>query len=80
MNKKLLRLKADERIGNRHITVQRHISLTYPLHWHNYFEIEIIVEGAGAYIFNGKSYPISKGDAFLLTPVDFHEIDRKSVV
>ena len=80
MNKKLLRLKADEWIGNRHITVQRHISLTYPLHWHNYFEIEIIIEGAGAYIFNGKSYPISKGDAFLLTPVDFHEIENSSPI
>ncbi len=80
MNDKLLRLRADDKIGNRHIAVERHISLDYPQHWHNYFEIEIIVKGDGMYIFNGTSYPIGKGDAFLLTPVDFHEIEASSPI
>ena len=71
---------AGDEIGNRHIAVERHISLDYPQHWHNYFEIEIIVDGTGSYIFNGTAYPISKGDAFLLTPVDFHEIEATSPI
>lgn len=80
MYDKLLRLKADDKIGNRHIAVDRHFSLDYPQHWHNYFEIEVIVKGAGMYIFNGTAYPIGKGDAFLLTPVDFHEIKASSPI
>lgn len=74
----LPRLMAGDEIGNRHITVERHVSLDYPQHWHNYFEIEIIVEGTGSYIFNGIAFPIGKGDAFLLTPVDFHQIEATS--
>lgn len=80
MNNKLLCLRAYDRIGNRHIAVNRHISLDYPQHWHNYFEIEIIVDGTGTHIFNGTAYPISKGDVYILTPVDFHEIKASSPV
>lgn len=72
-------MAADE-IGSQHITVERHISLDYPQHWHNYFEIEIIVEGAGTHILNGTAYPISKGNAYLLSPVDFHEIKASSPI
>ncbi len=78
--KKIPRLMAGDKIGNRHIAVERHISLDYPQHWHNYFEVEIIVSGTGQYIYNGTAYPISKGDAYLLTPVDFHEIEALSPV
>lgn len=78
--KNLLRLMTGDKIGNRHIDVEKHISLDYPLHWHNYFEIEIIIDGTGSYIFNGTAYSISKGDAYLLTPVDFHEIKSSSPV
>lgn len=64
----------DEEFRNRHIAVERHISLDYPQHWHDYFEIEIVAEGSGTHVFNGVAYPFSKGDAYFLTPVDFHEI------
>lgn len=76
----LLRLKADSNIGSGHGRVNRHRFSSYPLHWHNYFEIEIITEGCGQHLFNGESYPISKGEAYLLTPVDFHEIEAASTV
>lgn len=78
--KSLPRLMTGDKIGNRHIAVEKHISLDYPLHWHNYFEIEIIMKGTGMYIFNGTAYPIVKGDAFLLTPVDFHGIEASSPI
>lgn len=78
--KNLPRFMAGDKIGNRHIAVERHFSLDCPQHWHNYFEIEIIVDGTGSYIFNNTAYPISKGDAFLLTPVDFHEIETSSPI
>ena len=47
---------------------------SYPLHWHDFFEIELIKEGSGTHILNGKKYPISKGCAYLLRPADYHEI------
>ena len=78
--KSLPRLMTGDKIGNRHVAVEKHISLDYPLHWHNYFEIEIIIDGTGSYIFNGTAYSINKGDAYLLTPVDFHEIEASSPV
>lgn len=80
MQNKPLRLMAGEAIGDRHIAVEKHISLDYPQHWHNYFEIEIVGEGAGTHVVNGTEYPIRKGDAYLLTPIDFHEIRASSTV
>lgn len=45
-----------------------------PLHWHEYFEAEIILEGKGTQSLNGKKYPLHKGALYFLTPADFHEI------
>lgn len=66
------RLIADNYIGDVHISVQRHISNDYPLHWHNYFEIEFLLSGSGIYTYNNEQFPINKGDAYILTPSFFH--------
>lgn len=50
----------------------------FPLHWHNYFEIEFIVSGSGKHILNGVTYDIKQGDAYILSPVDFHAIEADS--
>ena len=55
------------------LTVERHTVVGgHPLHWHSYFEIEIILSGAGKYIINDIEYDISANDAFFLSPTDFH--------
>lgn len=41
-------------------------------HWHDYFEIELIIEGKSEHLLNNKSYHISRGDLCLLTYFDFH--------
>ena len=41
---------------------------------HDYYEIEYIVEGSGIVTINDISYPFSIGSAFLITPVDFEQI------
>lgn len=46
----------------------------YPLHWHDYYEIEYIVSGRGRQILNGVEYPILPGVIHFLTPTDFHEL------
>jgi len=38
------------------------------LHWHDYFEIEIVLDGTGTHQYNGTNYPLSEGCAYLLTP------------
>ena len=69
------RLQADQWIGRRHICVERHFTQGYPQHWHNYFELELILSGSGFHVYNGTECSVSKGDAYLLTPVDFHGIE-----
>lgn len=51
---------------------------SYATHWHDYFEIEMIVEGTAHHILNGTEYNLAKGDIYLLSPVDFHEIHPTS--
>lgn len=41
-------------------------------HWHDYYELEIILSGEGTTVINGKNYHVSKGSLFFLTPTDFH--------
>lgn len=73
--KELLRLKASEKTGDRHISVTHHTSLNYPQHWHDYFEIEVVLKGTGTHHYNGIAYTLEEGDIYLLTPVDFHGIE-----
>ena len=51
---------------------------SFELHWHDFFEIEIITGGKGVQILNGKEYPIRKGQISLLTTTDFHEFITSS--
>ena len=44
------------------------------LHWHDYFEIEIVLDGTGTHQYNGTIYPMSAGCAYLLTPMDIHAL------
>lgn len=48
--------------------------LTKGVHWHNYFEVEIVLDGRSEHILNNKSYEISRGSACLFTFFDFHTI------
>lgn len=47
---------------------------TYPLHWHDCYEIALILHGSGQHIVNGQIHPFTPGTLFLLTPVDFHQL------
>ena len=45
------------------------------LHWHDFYEIEIIVSGAGSCEINGNKYELKSGRCFFLTPQDVHFVD-----
>lgn len=42
------------------------------MHWHDYFEFEILMDGEITHILNGKSYTLKRGYAHLLRYSDFH--------
>ena len=66
--------------NGRSLMVEKHTVVGgHPLHWHSYFEIEIILSGSGKYIINDVEYDISENDAFFLNPTDFHYLDVNEV-
>ncbi len=44
------------------------------VHWHDYFEFEIVADGVGSHLYNDTCQRISRGSAYLLTPFDFHTV------
>lgn len=44
-----------------------------PLHGHDFYELDIILDGENRGTLNSEAISISKGDVFFMTPVDFHE-------
>ena len=59
-------------IGTKKISsVKRTVIRGYPLHWHEYYEIEYIISGHGIYVINDVEYEFGPGTLFFMTPVDF---------
>ena len=50
----------------------------FPLHWHNFFELEIVLQGHAVQLLNGKEYKISRGCAYILSPTDYHKVTISS--
>lgn len=46
----------------------------FPLHWHDCYEMALVVCGSGRQIVNGREHALKPGTLFLLTPVDFHAL------
>ncbi len=42
------------------------------MHWHEYFEIALCLEGAGRFQFGRRSYPAAPGDVFLIDDAEPH--------
>jgi len=43
------------------------------IHWHDCYELDIILSGKGKTICNGQVYPVKPGLVSFLAPADFHE-------
>lgn len=48
--------------------------VAYPTHWHEFYEIELIISGGGSYIIDGIERKIEKNMLFFMTPVNFHKV------
>ncbi|HVU13447.1 MAG TPA: AraC family transcriptional regulator [Phototrophicaceae bacterium] len=44
------------------------------VHWHEFYELALVLSGEGTHILNGTPYPLAPGAVFLLTPTDFHAL------
>lgn len=70
------RLSAAELIASDIPFLIQHTMLAepYPLHWHDFYELAIVLNGAGLHTVNGHAQMLQADTLFLLTPVDFHSI------
>lgn len=60
--------------GNEIYFVRSKINKYYPLHFHEYYEIELPISGSGYELINGNKYEIKKNQIFIFHPSDYHEI------
>lgn len=44
------------------------------IHWHDYFEIEIVISGSGTYLYENQKTKIGTGFAYFLTPANIHAV------
>lgn len=51
----------------------------YPLHYHDHFEMEMVLNGHGRQILNGVEYNLNKGDVYLTRPLDYHKIHSDEI-
>lgn len=67
--------KFEENEGSRNIegiSVQENVFMGYPIHRHDFYEFEYILEGNIEYAVNGSIRRLSAGYASFMTPVDLH--------
>lgn len=63
-----------QKITNGNIKVKEKTIHDYPTHWHEFYEIELILSGCGSYIIDGLERQIEKNMLFFMTPVNFHRV------
>ena len=55
--------------------LQRRLTEPYPVHGHDYFELELVVSGSGRQWLNGEALSMEPGCLYLLSPADFHRLE-----
>ena len=72
--KYIIPLKDDAKVDFREWAVG-----DYPLHYHDHYEMELVINGSGSQNLNGETFKLEKGDIFLLRPLDFHKIHSDGI-
>lgn len=73
-----LKLDEQEYLKGNDIYVElSHVEKHYPLHFHEFYELEIAIAGEGQQIVNGNVYEITYSTLFIYRPQDYHEIIAK---
>ena len=61
-------------LPDRGARVMRPHLRTVDVHWHDYYELSLVLGGEAVHVVNGEVGALRAGNAFLLSPADFHEI------
>lgn len=72
--KKSKKYTKEKQIGYEKLFLVRKnvIKSNFAIHFHDYFELEIVAEGEGIMTLNGSDISFSAGTVFFITPHDFH--------
>ncbi len=70
-------LKANVNDPSNIVVSERDVKLSSALHWHNFIELELVIDGNGYHILNGQRFELSRGSLYLLRLVDFHEVNPR---
>lgn len=72
----ITRHKTNYWIKNNYIDISiKDICGPVDIHWHEFYEIELILDGTGIYNVDGIDYKIEKGSLFFMSPSSFHHIN-----
>lgn len=55
---------------------ERTVKADWPLHWHDFLEIELITGGSSMQILNGQVFPLERGRLTLLRRTDYHGLQK----
>jgi len=75
MNNSLLMTRPHP-LGDTKLDIRRKTMLVGEtrLHWHDYYEMEIIVSGKALHCLNGQEYELSRGNMYILSYFDYHSV------
>lgn len=68
-------LKENAKDSSNIAVSERNVKTSTALHWHNFIELELVIDGSGYNILNGQRFELMRGSLYLLRLVDFHEVN-----
>lgn len=68
-------IKLETLFAEKQYSVELHKPHYIPLHWHQFYEIELVTEGTGTQILNGSEVPLRPHALTVLSPTDFHRLE-----
>ena len=67
-------IKPKEKFDRMFFIERKTLLENFPMHWHKWIELELIVKGSGKQVIDGVEYELSPGSIYLLFPTNTHEV------
>ncbi|MBR6503078.1 MAG: helix-turn-helix transcriptional regulator [Clostridia bacterium] len=73
----IVKLTKESEIGNGNISAsKKQLIGDCASHWHEFYEIEYVIDGGGECLINNRTFEMKSGMLFFMTPVDFHTVKQ----
>ena len=70
------KLSKEKELGTGNLTAsKKHLFSDCQIHWHDFYEMEYVVNGTGFCSINEQVYAMRHGTLFFMTPVDLHSVE-----